>query len=525
MTLCSSVSVDDQEYLTIVSEFAVNLLTMDSIDDILWHVTQDVIAQLGFVDAVIYLFDDKNKVLIQKATFGRKNPSGHEIFKPIEIKLGQGVVGQVALNKKPLLISDTRLNPYYVADDESRLSELAVPMMVNDVFIGVIDSEHPNENFYNKNHQKVLVIIASLLATKIIELKTINELKLAVTELEYNKKIQSSLFEIAELIFRSADIENFYRQLHDCISRLMFSNNFYIGLLAKNKKSFTLAYGVDELDTDLNKMCIPINKEKPSITGYVLASNKALLIYEEELKKYIADEKLYVKGSLPKAWLGVPFGKGDSRGIVVVQSYLGGYLFTEKDKQLLIFVAKHISNALERMKAKTELQFRALHDPLTKLPNRLLFTDRVQHAIATVRRNKKYSLALFFLDLDKFKEINDNYGHHIGDLLLIRVANIISSNLRESDTLCRIGGDEFAVLLNDVTQQSEIEVIAEKVADAVRQSIDIGDLQFDISVSIGVTSFSSGKEVAEDLLIEADRAMYKAKKMGRNQTTYYRKLL
>ncbi|NQZ81117.1 MAG: diguanylate cyclase [Colwellia sp.] len=520
----TAISVVEQEYLTIVSEFAVDLLAMDSIEDILWHVAQYVIPQLGFVDVVIYLFDDKKKVLVQKATFGHKNPNAHEIFKPIEIELGQGVVGRVAINKQPVLITDTRLNPYYIVDDEARLSELSVPMMADDMFIGVIDSEHPDENFYDENHLKVVVTIASLLATKISNLKTIDSLRQAVAELEYNKKIQSSLFEIAELIFKSVDIDDFYRQLHDCISRLMFSNNFYIGLLAKNKKSFTLAYCVDELDADLNKACIPIDKEKPTITGYVLASNEALLIYEEELQQLIAEEELYVRGSLPKAWLGVPFGDGSFRGIVVVQSYFGGYIFTEKDKQLLIFVAKHIYDALERMKVRTELQFRALHDPLTKLPNRLLFTDRVQYAIAYTRRNKKYSLALFFLDLDRFKEINDNYGHHIGDLLLIRVSKVISSCLRESDTLCRIGGDEFAVLLGDISFQREVEAIAEHVASAVQKTIDIGELQFDISMSIGVTSFSSGKENAENLLIQADRAMYKAKDQGRNQIVYYRKM-
>jgi len=176
------------------------------------------------------------------------------------------------------------------------------------------------------------------------------------------------------------------------------------------------------------------------------------------------------------------------------------------------------------MKTKTDLEFKALHDPLTKLPNRLLFTDRVQHAITYIRRNKKYSLALFFLDLDRFKEINDNYGHHIGDLLLIHVSKVISSCLRESDTLCRLGGDEFAVLLGGISLQSEVDKIAEHISVAIQETIDIGELQFDISMSIGITSFSSGKEDAENLLIQADKAMYKAKGLGRNQIVYYRKI-
>lgn len=135
------------------------------------------------------------------------------------------------------------------------------------------------------------------------------------------------------------------------------------------------------------------------------------------------------------------------KGVVLVQSYYDRFVFKEKDKQLLVFVAKHIRNAIERMKAKSELKFLALHDLLTKLPNRLLFADRIERAITNACSNGQSGIAILFLDLDRFKQVNDTTGPHVGDKLLIEVSRAIGRCIRTNDTLSRFGGDEFAILL------------------------------------------------------------------------------
>lgn len=517
----NSATTVEQQYLDVVSTFAVDLLSMNSIDEIIWHAAKNVVAKLGFDDVVIYLFDEKKSKLIQAATFGNKNPKEYEILEPLEIALGEGVVGKVASSFQPSIINDTSLESGYIIDDQMRFSELTVPMVVDNKLIGVIDSEHVEKNFYTKDHLRSVLAIASLIATQISRFEMISQLEHVIVKLEHSSKIQDSLFEIAELIFTSENIDDFYRQLHSTISRLTFANNFYIALQSEDKKSCFLPYCVDENDEVVVNEKISLETSIPSITGYVLKNDKPLLINKSEIEEKVNKKEIYILGTLPEVWLGVPFGNEELRGIVVVQSYTTSYLFTQKDKKLLIFVAKHIYNAIERIRYKSELQFLALHDPLTKLPNRLLFTDRVEQAIVKTKRNKNFSIAVLFLDLDHFKQVNDEHGHYVGDQLLIEISSIIKLCIRESDTLCRLGGDEFAILLEDITNESNVEKVALDIIHAVQQKIVIESAQINISTSIGVTLFYQGDIKTKELLVQADEAMYRAKLNGRNQMIFY----
>jgi diguanylate cyclase (GGDEF)-like protein len=511
----------EQKYLDIISTFAVDLLSMNSIDDIIWHAARNVVAKLGFDDVVIYLFDEEKQKLIQAAAFGNKNPKEYEILEPIEIALGEGIVGKVALTFQPVIINDTRLDTGYIVDEEMRLSELAVPMTVDNKLIGVVDSEHIETNFYTQDHLKSVQAIASLIATQISRFEMISQLEQVITKLEYSSEIQDSLFEIAELVFTTENIDDFYQKLHSSIGRLTFTNNFFIGLQSEDKKSLFLPYGVDENDENIKNKTISLESSIPSISGYIIKKNTPLLIYKSQIEEKITSKELYLLGSLPEAWLGVPFGDDKLRGVVVVQSYTNGNIFTQKDKQLLIFVAKHIHNAIERMQTKSQLQFMALHDPLTKLPNRLLFTDRVEQAIVKSKRNDNFLISVLFLDLDHFKQVNDNYGHHVGDQLLIKISSRIKSCIRESDTLCRLGGDEFAILLENIFTEADVVKVAQNIIGAVQQKVTTDNAYINTSISIGATLFAQGEIAAKELLIQADEAMYRAKLSGRNQVVCF----
>jgi len=231
--------------------------------------------------------------------------------------------------------------------------------------------------------------------------------------------------------------------------------------------------------------------------------------------------EIHIIGSIPKAWLGVPFGSGDNKGIVVVQSYSTDFLFQQKDKQLLSFVAKHINNAIERMQAKQHLLFLALHDFLTKLPNRSLFKDRTEHAFLHCQNNRSNNIAILFIDVDRFKQVNDTYGHHIGDKLLIAIVKEIQVTLRRTDTLARLGGDEFAILLDGSIDHDTICRITENIICAMAQPFNINGLNITSSVSIGISTYCNTIDSAEKLLINADHAMYQAKLLGRNQYVFF----
>jgi diguanylate cyclase (GGDEF)-like protein len=171
--------------------------------------------------------------------------------------------------------------------------------------------------------------------------------------------------------------------------------------------------------------------------------------------------------------------------------------------------------SIERKQSEQRLMRMALYDQLTGLVNRTLFRQRLAHAVARARRTGD-SFAVMVLDLDRFKAINDGLGHDAGDLLLQKVAATLQSAVRESDTVARLAGDEFAVLLEPVVSQGEVAVIASRILTAVTDPYDLGEEEAVITTSIGVALYPDAGDCVDVLLKSADAAMYMAKEQGRN---------
>jgi diguanylate cyclase (GGDEF)-like protein/PAS domain S-box-containing protein len=169
----------------------------------------------------------------------------------------------------------------------------------------------------------------------------------------------------------------------------------------------------------------------------------------------------------------------------------------------------------ERIEAAERMRHMAHYDALTDLPNRALFSDRLQLALATANRDRKH-LALMFIDLDKFKQINDTLGHHVGDLLLQEATRRMLDCVRESDTVARIGGDEFIVLLPAVEKQEDAMLVAEKIRHALCQPLNLDGNVVRISTSIGMAIYPKHGSSEHELINNADNAMYAAKSAGRN---------
>lgn len=159
-------------------------------------------------------------------------------------------------------------------------------------------------------------------------------------------------------------------------------------------------------------------------------------------------------------------------------------------------------------------------DALTQLPNRKLFLDRLSQAILESQRSSKV-LGILFIDLDRFKPINDTLGHHAGDQLLQMVADRLQSVLREEDTLARLGGDEFVVLLKDIQRIKGVERVANELLAELTKSFLLGETQADIGGSIGIALYPQDAQNAHELLQKADLAMYRSKKHGRNQWSFF----
>ena len=179
-----------------------------------------------------------------------------------------------------------------------------------------------------------------------------------------------------------------------------------------------------------------------------------------------------------------------------------------------------IEDITKRKEMEQEIKRLAYHDPLTSLPNRMLLTDRLSMARILADRNRK-KVALMMLDLDKFKEINDTHGHHIGDLVLQAVAERLTGILRKEDTVARFGGDEFVLVLPEQKDVQTVLKVARKIINAFRNAAVIEGHALIITSSIGISIYPDHGEDIDTILKNADSAMYRAKQAGRNQYRLY----
>lgn len=179
----------------------------------------------------------------------------------------------------------------------------------------------------------------------------------------------------------------------------------------------------------------------------------------------------------------------------------------------------------ERKQAEQRMRQLAFYDPLTQLPNRRMLLERIQQGLSNSVRTHKHG-AVLFLDLDKFKQLNDTWGHDMGDLLLIFVARRLESCVRHGDTVARLGGDEYVVLLefldeSSCSAQEQARIVAEKVRSALYEPYQLQELSYQCSTSIGVALFQGSSIGGDELLKRADAAMYQAKQSGRNAICFY----
>ncbi len=190
------------------------------------------------------------------------------------------------------------------------------------------------------------------------------------------------------------------------------------------------------------------------------------------------------------------------------------------DQDHILHYVAVFSDITSIKQSQSQLEHLAHHDSLTNLPNRLLFEDRLQHAISQSKRQER-QLAVLFLDLDRFKNINDTLGHAMGDELLKEVAKRLQSILRDGDTAARLGGDEFTVLVENLEDPSQAAVVASKIQESFKTPYKIAGRELHVTTSIGISIYPEDGQTVADLTKNADAAMYQAKEQGRNSYRYY----
>ncbi|MDB6143556.1 MAG: diguanylate phosphodiesterase [Pseudomonas sp.] len=373
-----------------------------------------------------------------------------------------------------------------------------------------------------------------------LELSALNDaLRQEVAERERAEHLQSALFQIAELSSQPGDMAELFQTLHGIVGDLLFAQNFYIALFDDSISEVTFPYYVDE-----RQITQPMARRgRRGLTEYVIRQRRPCLIdpCEAERLAAVGEIELAHESVRSHSWLGIPLFDGDVvRGVLAVQSYTAKVSYTQRDQELLTFVSRHIDTALSRRTAaeaihaanlklearvqdrtreldhaNAKLQHENSHDALTGLPNRTYLQQRLDLAWSQFDREGG-QLAVMFIDLDRFKMVNDSLGHHFGDLLLMQAAHRLRSCLRDTDMLARLGGDEFSVLAPEAPMDVVVE-IAERILAAFDLPFFINGHEVFSSCSIGIVSADNQfHHEPADLLRDADAAMYRVKSAGRD---------
>jgi len=190
------------------------------------------------------------------------------------------------------------------------------------------------------------------------------------------------------------------------------------------------------------------------------------------------------------------------------------------DKGNVSGIRSILTDITERKIMQDAIEKLAYNDPLTNLPNRILFNDRLNFAMANAaRHNKKF--AFIVIDLDKFKEINDKYGHKTGDELLVFVGSRMENMLRKNDTIARFGGDEFVLLLTEINDKEDAAIVAEKILGTFREQFILGGYKLSIGISMGISFYPDDGIDSDTLFRKADTALYQVKESGSNNYKYF----
>jgi diguanylate cyclase (GGDEF)-like protein len=399
------------------------------------------------------------------------------------------------------------------------------------------------------------------------QLRQINdELQEEISERQKVESLQQALFEISELSASvEGDMDDFYAAIHDTLSRLIGAPNCYVAILDKENQMLSFPYYKDEVSSEIESRPMSLG-----VTEYIIRHGSAELIDynrvqqlcdDNELSSYVAENMRIKLNSL----IGSPLIiDGEICGVIAVQSYGKEKQYNFKDLEFLRFVSHHIAVALERkqssdaikaynqklaeevkerteelnstnlflqkqieerLQAQQQLEHDAQHDSLTGLANRVLFNSRLELALASKQRYTESNFAVIFIDLDRFKQINDSLGHMAGDLFLKEVAVRINSCIRGHDLLARLGGDEFVVLFDNYDSPNDVEEISARIISAIANPFNIENKDMYSGASIGIAYIESGYQTADEVLRDADAAMYQAKSLGRGRYIVFDKTM
>ena len=423
------------------------------------------------------------------------------------LPLGQGITGRVISSGQPIQLDDIEQEPDYISLYPSIQSELCVPLKTAERTIGVLNAESTHLSAFNEADEQLMMTFAGQLAVAIERVRL------------YQQAVQTAerravLYRAAQEISASLDENQVYRAIHTAVSQLMPCEDLLIALLDASRDEIQAVYMVEN-EQSLTPGRFP---SWQGLSGRAIATGKSLKI--DDFTRDYTDVPVVIFGEdRTRSALVVPLlVKGRAIGALSAQSCTIN-AYSIDDQEMLELLAAHAAIAIENARLFAEVQQLATHDSLTGVYNRhhffLLSKSEVERA-----RRYNIPLSLIILDIDNFKQVNDTFGHAMGDQVLQTVAQRCRSHLRDADLMGRYGGEEFVILL-PLTDIDDSQGVAERL----RQDIETANLETGrgtLTISLGVAVWDETCKNAEALLERADQALYMAKNAGKNRVGIFK---
>lgn len=321
-----------------------------------------------------------------------------------------------------------------------------------------------------------------------------------ITELKRTQILQAATYAVSDAAHRASDLGALFPEIHQIIGKLVPVAGVAVATRDKHTEEIGFPYQMDTLgngevvqETLASQYC-----------AKVVRSKQHLLVRGDFMSGLVDDVAPGTRGGVCLVMPLIP--QQEAVGALILKSH-AGTCFADKDIEMLYFVSAQIAAAIERAQLKAELLRAALYDDLTGLPNRKLFRDRINSALARCLRAKS-RMALLYVDIDDFKRVNDSFGHAAGDGVLQEFARRLTQCVRQVDTVARLGGDEFAVLIEEIHCPEDALTVEAKIREALVPFFIIGEHALRTSASIGIAIYPDHGNDIERLIAVADQAMY-----------------
>ncbi|MEW6645947.1 MAG: diguanylate cyclase [Pseudomonadota bacterium] len=428
-------------------------------------------------------------------------------------RIGEGIMGRAAASGELQHCRSCADDPHFSAsmpNSALRGTLISVPLRADSTVLGVLNVFHPESGFFDFWHERLLLLFANTLGQLLANCRLLHQREQMVEQRteelhRTNSALQHEIEERKTAEARLAEEHAFLQTVMDSVLEPIMVIGTDYGVQLMNRAAAAL-----NMDGGSDRFCYQISHrrdspcatpEHPCPIAEVTKNRAPVILMHQHYDA--AGEPRIVELQASPLWN----EDGTLRAIV------------ESSRD----VTERVLAEAEMREKQQELAHQAHHDPLTGLPNRMLFAAHLSHALARAHRYRK-NLALLFLDLDGFKAINDTLGHARGDILLQTVAERLRRHVREIDMVARLSGDEFTILLEDVHDTNDAGHVARNLLDALALPIHLEQHVTSIGVSIGISCYPQDAQDTETLLRHADTAMYQAKAQGKNRYCYYRQV-